>query len=165
MLAAMRGSRRPGGVPDDLESEAVTRGIASAIWTFDGQAYDDMSVAGVCGADRCTLEVVGVRDDSTGEDLWVFNVDMEKETVTVTSAELGATPEGLVAELDSLARRLAPAGTLDDLVLASARWSPPPDDAAFLLAYRSGNEEESCAIDLVLDAALGNISDVQATGC
>lgn len=165
VLAAMRGSLRPGGVPDVLESETVAAAVAAAIWTFDGAPYDDVAVGGSCGPDRCALELVGVREDSTGEDLWLFTVDTATESVVLTSAELGAIPEGVLGELDALARRLAPDGTLDDLVLASARWSPPTENATFLLAYRSGNEEGSCAIDLVLDAVRGDIIDVITTDC
>ncbi|HEX2884697.1 MAG TPA: hypothetical protein VHQ42_09000, partial [Candidatus Limnocylindria bacterium] len=35
VLAAMRASRRPGGVPDQLETEPIARRIAESVWTID----------------------------------------------------------------------------------------------------------------------------------
>jgi hypothetical protein len=151
ILDAMRSSRRPGGVPDDLETEAIAASLADAVWTFDGRPYDALAIGGSCGPAGCSLDLVGTRAGSSGEDVWSF-AEAGGE-VTVVAAELGATPDGLASRLDALAHELVPAGYLDGLLLTSTRWLPPPDTGAFVLAYRSGEEEGSCEIDIVLDAA------------
>jgi hypothetical protein len=153
----MRTSRRPGGVPDELETEAIASEIARQVWTFDGAPWEAMTVSGSCVTTACTLELVGTRRDADGEDLWTFAIAPDEGRVEVVTSELAATPNDLAAALDALAHRLAPEGLLDGMLLSSAKWLPPPDTGAFALAYRSGNEEGSCEVDLVLDAVGGRI--------
>jgi hypothetical protein len=51
------------------------------------------------------------------------------------------------------------------MLLTAARWIPPPADQVFGLAYRSGDEEESCSVDLEIDAVRNVITEVSSTGC
>ncbi|HEX7197446.1 MAG TPA: hypothetical protein VF364_11515, partial [Candidatus Limnocylindria bacterium] len=39
ILAAMRDSRRPGGVPDEMQTDAIAAAVADAIWTIDGEPW------------------------------------------------------------------------------------------------------------------------------
>ncbi len=165
ILDAMRDSRRPGGVPDELETDAVASAIADAIWTFDGQPWSAMAIGASCGAPSCSVEVVGTRDDASGEDVWTFEAVPDEEDVELIASDLTATPDDVVTELDRVARQLVPIGTLDDLALASTRWLAPPDNGAFVLAYRSGNEELSCAVDIALDPIAPRIVSSEATDC
>jgi hypothetical protein len=71
---------------------------------------------------------------------------------------LGIEPE-TVAELDRLVRERYD-GDLEDFALATVRWLPPPDEGRFILAYRSGGEEGSPAIDLEFDAASGEVIEM-----
>lgn len=152
LLDAMRTSRRPGGVPDQLETDQIAGAAADAIVTIDAQPWTTMAIGGSCGPERCTLEVAGTRPGSLGEDLWVLEVVPETGSVTVSSATLAAIPDELVTPLDELARSLVEPDRLDDLVLASIRWLPAAADGRFVLVYRSGGEEGSCAADVTLDA-------------
>ncbi|HEX5040402.1 MAG TPA: hypothetical protein VFW95_09725 [Candidatus Limnocylindria bacterium] len=165
VLAAMRASRRPGGVPDPVETDAIATAIADAIWTFDGQPWSDLSAGGSCGAATCSIDFVGTRDGSSGEDVWSFEVAPADGSVQVVRRELGAVPDHVRDELDTLARSLVIGGQLDDLVLGSATWLAPPDAPAFALAYRSGNEEGSCAVDIVLDPVARRVLDSRASDC
>ena len=152
ILAAMRDSRRPGGVPDELETEAVASALAEEIWTFDGRAWTTMAASGSCAGETCTLELAGTRPGSQGDDLWTFQVRPADGTVTVTMAELRGLPNELLPSLDALARSLVPDEALAGLLLTNARWLPPPDEGQFELAYRGDGEEGSCIVDVRLDA-------------
>lgn len=152
ILTAMRESRRPGGVPDQLESDAIATAVAATISTFDGLPWTTMTVGGSCGPESCTLELAGTRPDSHGDDVWTFDVRPADGAVAVTMAELRGLPNPLVPALDGLAHSLLPAASLDGLLLTSARWLPPPDDGQFVLSYRGDGEEGSCGLDLRLDA-------------
>ena len=165
ILAALRASQRPGGVPDEVETAAVAAAIADAIWTFDAQPWSAVSAGGSCGPTTCTVELVGTREGSDGEDLWSFDVNPAGGSVALAQRELGAVPNEVRDDLDALARSLAQGGELDDLVLASVTWLAPPDETAFSLAYRSGNEEGSCAVDIVLDPVARRVLETQATDC
>lgn len=165
ILAAMRDSRRPGGVPDVLETEPIASAIAASIWTIDGAAWDDLAAGGSCGPGSCTVEMVGVRDDADGEDLWTFSVDQASGSVVVVEALAGAVPHAVSSALDQRARSLLPARQLEGLILAAARWTPPPDASAYELAYRTGDEEGSCEIDVRLSADGGRVEDVTSTAC
>lgn len=169
LLAAMRASTRPGGVPAEIATEAVAERVAESISTIDGAPWAAFSVGGTCGPTGCTLEVVGTRDDAEGEDIWRFHVDPVTGRTDVVDRELRATPMAVMEALDEMARSrldLSPA-----LFLASTRWLPPPDEpvssdeAVFELAYRSGNEEESCSVDVVLDAGRSEVLEVVPTDC
>lgn len=161
----MRSSTRPDGVPDVLVTDAVAAELAETIWTFDGGAWDTMAVGGSCGSASCTLDIAGSRTDAAGEDLWIFEIDPATADVTVVSAELGALPDDLVDDLDALARAEADDDALDHLALTTARWLPPPDADQFVLSYRSGGEEGSCAAELTVDARSGTVMDETYTDC
>lgn len=165
LVDAMRDSRRPGGVPVELQDEGIAAALADRLWTIGGQPFTDIAAGGSCGPTRCTLELSGSADGSSGEDVWVFAVDPATGSVEVVTADLHAVPANLATALDRLARGLDRDGRLDGLLFTSVRWLPPPDENRFLLAYRSGDEEESCSVDLELDAAAGRITDARQSGC
>lgn len=165
IVTAMRESRRPGGVPDELETDAIAGAVAATISTFDGLPWTTMAASGSCGPDSCTLELAGTRPDGHGDDLWIFDVRPADGTVAVTTAELRGLPNQLLPELDGLARSLLPAATLDGLLLTSARWLPPPDGGQFVLSYRGDGEEGSCILDLTLDAVTPGIVGDASRSC
>jgi hypothetical protein len=164
ILAAMRDSRRPGGVPDELETDAIAAAAADLLWTFDGGPWTDITAGGSCGADACTLELAGAPDGAAGEDVWVLDIQPSTGAVTVVSADLHGLPVDALEGLDRAARDAAGNDLPDDLLLAGARWLPPPDPG-FVLAYRTGDEEGSCAADLRLDATATTVEELTATGC
>jgi len=156
ILAAMRDSTRPGGVPDELETDAVAAAVASQVWTWDGQPWDMLSVGGACGPAECDLDVAGSTDAMAGADLYAFTVDPADGDVTLQSTDLHGYPAALDAKLDQMAR--AEAGNeLDDLAFVAARWLPPPDQGRFWLVYRTGGEEGAPGVDLLLDTTTGAI--------
>jgi len=164
ILTAMRDSRRPGGVPDQLETEQVASAVAAAVVTFDGLPWTTIAASGSCGTDSCALELAGTRPDSHGDDVWSFDVRPADGTVAVTTAELRGVPNELLPAIDALARSLLPEAALEGLLLTSARWLPPPDGGQFALSYRGGGEEGSCGLDLTLDAVTpGIVGDVSPT--
>jgi len=165
LLTAMRVSRRPGGVPDKIETDAIASALAAATWTFDGQPWTTMAVSGSCGPEACTVELAGAWPGSHGDDVWIFEVRPAQGLVSVTSAELRGMPNELLPSLDELARSLAPPGSLDGLLLTSGRWLPPPYVGQFVLAYRGDGEEGSCALDLTLDAVTPRIIGDVSPGC
>jgi len=164
LLAAMRDSRRPGGVPDELESDAVASALADAIWTFDGLPWATLSAGGSCGPQTCTLEVGGAHRGAPGEDLWVFSVTPADGSVEVASADLRSLPDDMIAPLDELARSVHPSPGKLGLVLTSVRWLPPPDDGRFVLSYRSG-EEGGCGVEVTLDAVAKNLVSDRVVEC
>lgn len=164
ILEAMRASRRPGGVPDQLETDGIAVTLAQRIWTVDGEPWATVSIGGSCGPVRCTLDVAGSRPGS-GEDLYVFEIIPASGEVAPLSTNLSSIPPELVAVLDALARAAEPAIERDGLTLATARWLPPPAIDRFELSYRSGNEEGSCELELSLDAASGAAEVRSARGC
>jgi len=163
ILDAMRDSRRPDGVAEELQTAAVAAAVADAIWTYGGERWDAIVAGGSCGATACTLEVAGGRDG--GGDTWVFSVDPASGDVELVDAELQAIPADLVTELDRAARLADDGGLLDGMLLTAARWMPPPADHVFGLAYRSGDEEESCSVDIEIDAVRNVITEVSSSGC
>jgi hypothetical protein len=165
ILDAMRDTRRPGGVPEELQTEEVAAAVAETIWTLTGDPWDAISAAGSCEATSCTLELAGGTEGSAGEDVWVLSVVPEDAAVEVVTADLHNVPSDTVDALDELARGAEGGGALADMLLASARWQPPPDDGRFVLAYRSGNEEESCSIDVELDVETETVTEVATSGC
>lgn len=165
LLEAMRDSRRPGGVPTELQEPGIAARLAERLWTFDGEPWDAVAAGGSCGPSTCTLELSGGTEAADGEDVWVFAVDPTDGAVEVVSADLHAVPDETAAALDRWARAIDAAGLLDGLLYTTLRWLPPPAEDRFRLAYRSGNEEESCAVDLELDAAAGRIVEITPSGC
>jgi hypothetical protein len=165
LLTAMRESRRPGGVPDELETEGIAGAVADEIWTYEGQPWTTMAVVGSCGPQSCTLEVAGAAPGAQSDDVWVFAVTPATGEVRLEAAELGSVHPEVVAALDEMARALDEAGSLDGMVLASASWLPPPNAGQFDLSYRSGGEEFSCGVDLTLDALNAEVVGSTSIGC
>lgn len=157
ILDAMRGSRRPGGVPDDVETDMTAGAIADAIWTIDGTPWATMAAGGSCGTTTCTVEIAGSHEGAAGEDLWVFEVTPSDSGVSVISAELGSVPEQLVNPLDAMVRRLVGTDAVENLAVASVRWMAPPQTGQFVLSYRSGGEERSCRADFTVDVRSGRL--------
>lgn len=165
LLAVMRESRRPGGVPDEIETDAIAGALAGAIWTFDGLPWTTTAAGGSCGPETCTLEIAGIRDGMTGDDLWVFAVSPASGSVEVVSAELRSLPAEVPVAVDELVRSVDADGSLAGMLLTSVKWLPPPDAGRFLASYRSGGEEGSCRVEVTLDAAGGVIVSEQRLGC
>jgi hypothetical protein len=165
LLAAMRDSRRPGGVPDELETDAIASALADAIWTFDGRPWEIIAAGGSCGPNACTLEIAGSPPGALGDDAWVFEVVPADSSLKVTTVELRGLPADLPPRLDELTRSLLPTPELEGMTLASARWLPPPEDGTFVLSYRGDGEEGSCGMDVTLDAAGEAVLEVTPVGC
>ncbi len=157
VLQAMAASRRPGGVPEQLQREALAAAIAGELWTFEGNPWAAISVGGSCGPVHCTLEVGGATDGSPGEDLYIFDVVPDAGEVKVLAAELRGMPAGYAEELDAFARANWPDAPLPG-PMASARWLPPPNEGIYVLSYRSGGEENSPAVDAVIDLGAGSVA-------
>jgi len=156
MLAAMRESTRPGGVPDELETDPVASAVADEIWTWNGEPWQALSMGGACGPAECSLEVAGSTDGMAGADLYTLTVDPGSGQVALESTDLHAYPSTLDGELDAMAQAAA-GEELSELTFVSARWLPPPDQGRYWLAYRTGGEEGAPGLDLLLDAASGGI--------
>jgi hypothetical protein len=156
LLTAMRDSTRPGGVPDELETDAVAAALADHLWTWDGRPWETISVGGACGPAECSLEVAGSAEGMAGADLYLFSVDPATGEVTAEPPDLHGYPTALDAVLDAMARAAA-ADEIGDLAYTSARWLPPPQEGRYWLAYRTGGEEGAPGLDLLLDAGTGAI--------
>ena len=165
ILDAMRESRRPGGVPDVLETEAVAARIADAIWTVDGEPWSSTTIGGSCGPVRCTVEVGGMRRGSIGEDLWVLEVIPGSGEVAVLEANLRSVTPEIGEVVDALARAAEPGIDREGLALASVRWAGPSDEEAFELSYRSGDEEGSCLVEVRVETRSGSTTVLGSTGC
>jgi hypothetical protein len=157
LLTAMRESRRPGGVPDELETDAIGAALSEQVWTWDGRPWTTMSIGGACGPSSCTLDVAGSRDGAAGSDLYSFAVAADGE-VTLVTADLHAYDASLDRALERAALGAA-ADQLAGLAYVGASWLPPPDTGRYWVAYRSGGEEGAPGLDLLLDLATGRILD------
>lgn len=164
ILDAMRGSRRPGGVPDVLETEAIAAAVADAIWTFDGDAWETVSAGGSCGPSTCTLEIAGVPAGAVAEDLWVFEVDPATSDVRVADATLRGLAPAVVALAEGIASTKG-AAPGPDALLVSARWLPPPDDGLVVLSYRTGAESGACGVDVTVDLPRLRVTDRASVAC
>jgi hypothetical protein len=164
VLAAMRDSRRPGGVPDELETDALAGEVAAELWTWDGEPWTSWSVAGSCGVESCTLDVAGSAANGAGTDLYSFDVFRETGAVALASTDLHGYPPALEARLDAVARGSLDAASLEGLSLVGVRWLPPPETDRYWLAYRSGGEEGAPRLDALLDLATGEIIEVDTGG-
>ena len=165
ILEAMRESRRPGGVPDQLETQAIATEVASTIWTIDGQRWDTITIGGSCGPVRCTLEVGGTRFGSVGEDLWILEVIPAAGEVAVIDTTLRSVPPNVATLLDGLARTAEPGIEREGLVLASVRWRGPSAEDTYELSYRSGDEEGSCQLEILVETGLNEVTVEDSTGC
>jgi hypothetical protein len=163
LLTAMRESRRPGGVPGEIETDVIAMALADAVWTFDGQPWTTMAAAGSCGPTSCTLEIAGTRDGTQGDDLWAFEVRPSTGSVEVVSADLRSLPTGLLVELEELTRSVDPRITAG-LRLTSARWLPPPVSGHFVLSFRTG-DSGSCGVDYTFDAIDAAVVSEAAVRC
>jgi hypothetical protein len=157
VLAAMRDSRRPGGVPDQLETAEVAAGLAAAIWTYDGGPYPALVIGGSCGPSRCTVEVSGTPPGAAGTDLYAFAVTPGSGAVEFQAADLHGYPAGLDALLDQVARDRASPCAVEGLALSSATWRIPPDAGTFWAHYRFGGEEGSPGVDVLIDLPAGSV--------
>jgi hypothetical protein len=164
VLAAMRDSRRPGGVPDELETDALAEEVAAALWTWNGEPWTSWSIAGSCGPESCTLDVAGSPADGAGTDLYSFDVSRDAGAVSLAGTDLHGYPPDLEARLDAAARQSLAAASLEGLSLVSVRWLPPPETDRYWLVYRSGGEEGAPRLDALLDLATGEIIEVDAGG-
>ncbi len=162
ILTAMRESRRPDGVPDELETTEIATAVAESVWTLGGEPWAVMAIGGSCGAQSCELEVAGAPANGAGEDLYVFAVDPDTGNVGLVQALLLGLEPQHVRALDELARDRW-SGDLEGLALAAARWLPPPDDGRFVLSYRSGGEEGTPGVDLLVDLEAGTVEEMPAS--
>jgi hypothetical protein len=149
VLQAMRDSRRPGGVPAELQTAQIAAAVANELWTWDGEPWPDLVIGGSCGTTSCSLEVAGMPPDAAGADLYVLGVDPTGATVTVESTDLHGYPRQLEGQLKAIATEVAP-DAIRGLRFASAQWMPTAA-GQYLLAYRSGGEEGSPGVDLLID--------------
>ena len=156
VLSAMQGSRRPGGVPDELESPQIASAVALQLWTFDGQPWASLTAGGSCGPQRCTLELSGVPVGASAEDLYILNITTSTGEVSVDSAELRGLPASVLEDLGQFARAHWPDAPIPG-PLVTGRWLPPPEFGAFVLSYRSGGEERSPALDVRVDVTTGAV--------
>ncbi len=111
----MRASRRPGGVPDTIETEQIAGAIADGLWTFDGSAWPAMVVGASCGPERCTVDIAGTPDGADGEDLYTFSVTPATGSVSLLVADLHGYPSSLDPLLDGVAQEGVSPGRLDGL--------------------------------------------------
>lgn len=155
ILEAMRTSRRPGGVPEELQTEAIAADVAGAIWTTDGQPWTTMAIGGSCGPTECTLDVSGSHAD--GEDAWTFRVVPAEPLVMTLTAQIAAGDD-VATRADAHARASTIGPELTDLILASATWEPPPQAGVLRLEYREGNEESSCGRGVLVMVHTGRVS-------
>lgn len=162
ILTAMAESRRPDGVPDELQTQEVAAAVADAVWTLGGEPWTIVAIGGSCGADACDLEVAGSPERGTGDDVYFFRVDPETSEVELLQSVLLGLERRHVEGLDRFARDRWD-GDLEDFALATARWLPPPDAGRFVLAYRSGGEEGSPGVDLLVDLEAGTVEEMPAS--
>ena len=151
-------------VKEQVQTVPIADQMAQAIWTYDGAPWPAMAVSGSCGPESCTVDVSGTPDGAAGEDLYTFDVRPADGTVKLLLADLHGYPTDLNATLDEIARAGVPHDRLAGLELLSARWVPPPDDGQYVLSYRSGGEEGSPALDVVIDLPGGTVLDVRRPG-
>ena len=164
ILALMRESRRPGGVPDEIETPAIAAEIAETIATFDGTAWSTASIGGACGPSTCTLDVSGSRTDALGEDVWTFSIEPATGEVSVIDSQLGSVPADVVELADQAVRASTLGPQVAQLVIGSVGWLPPPD-GRLVLAYRSGEEEASCGRDVSVDMTSGSVELEREADC
>lgn len=164
ILEAMRQSRRPGGVPDELETEAIAGAIADEIWTLEGAPWTSIVAGGSCGPAECTLEVSGAPADAVAEDAWVFAITPSSGGVAVASAVLRGMSASLLDRADRVVRG-SPSAPAPAAILASGRWLPPPDDGTVVLSYRNGAEAGTCGVDYTVDVEGAAVIDEATVSC
>lgn len=157
VLRAMRDSRRPGGVPAELQTRQIAAAVANELWTWNGERWPQLVIGGSCGPSTCTLEVAGSPAEAAGADLYVLRVDPANAVASVESRDLHGYPARLDGALKAIATEVAP-DAIVGLRFASAQWIPSAP-GQYLLAYRSGGEERSPGVDLLVDAARRTLLD------
>ncbi len=162
VLQAMATSRRPGGVPDQLQTEAIAAGLAQQIWTYLGGPYPTLVVGASCGPSSCTVEVTGAPAGAAGADLYAFSVAPASSTVVLAATDLHGYPSGLDARIDRVVRDRLGAAALAGLALTGATWQPPPQGGVFVAAYRSGGEEHAPGLDVTVNLVTGTVTDTAA---
>ena len=155
VLDAMRSSRRPGGVPAELQTTEIATAVARRLWTWDGSGWPELVIGGACGPESCSLDVAG-SPEGAGTDLYSFHIDPGTGRIITLSTDLHGYPPALDAQLRSVAEAKA-ARAIGKLSYTSARWLPPPDAGRYWAAYRSGGEEGLPGIDLLIDLAAGRV--------
>lgn len=161
MLDAMRASRRPGGVPDQVETDAVASQLAEVVWTYDGRPYPSLAIGGSCGPASCTLEVSGTPAGAAGSDLYSLSVDPASGALAVVAADLHGYPAALDTQLDRIARGGVEPDLLDGMAIAGAAWQLPPRAGQFWVAYRSGGEEGSPGLDVLVDLVSATVLETR----
>lgn len=164
ILSLMSESRRPGGVPDEIETPAIAAEIAETVATFDGTAWSTASVGGSCGPSTCTLDVSGSRTEALGEDVWTFSIEPATGEVSLIDSQLGSVPADVVEVADQAVRASSLGAQVAELVIGSVGWLPPPD-GRLILAYRSGEEEGSCGRDVSVDLTSGSVELEREADC
>lgn len=164
VLAAMRDSRRPGGVAEELQTQQIASRVADQLWTWDGAPWNTLAIGGTCAPDVCSLEVSGASEGSAGADLYTFSVDPAGGDVQLTLSDLHAYPASLDERLDGVGRSGVPAASLEGMALIGARWLPPPETGRYWLSYRSGGEEGSPGLDVLVDLPAGSVVETRQPG-
>lgn len=160
ILIAMRESRRPGGVPDLVETDAIAGAVAAQLWTYDGMPWAVLSIGGACGSSGvCTLDVTGTAAGG-GSDLYSFRIEPEAGQAALVEQDLHGYPPELEAELDAVARAEVDPARLTGLQLVGTQWMAPPLAGRFRLAYRSGGEEGSPGLDIVVDLPTATVLEI-----
>ena len=119
-------------------------------------------VGGSCGPERCTVEVSGAPAGAAGADLYAFGVVPASGAVDLLAADLHGYPAGIDAILDRVARDALQPEMLNGLALSAATWLLPPRIGFFRAAYRSGGEEGSPGLDVLIDLTRGTVVETTA---
>jgi hypothetical protein len=156
MSTLIRDQEAKHGIDAALQTPAVVKAIANVladtIYTYDGQPYQRVAIAGSCGEPPilCNLTMTGVprfTADPDAGDGYGWEVRPQVPLVTLTYAGLGGFPRELVDPLDTLARSLDTEGKIGDRTLKSAEWAFPPPDDAYLLCYSHNLDVENPSLE------------------
>jgi hypothetical protein len=155
-MIALNAESKPNGeprIPTDLVNERIAFDIAQAIWSWNGDPYQQITIDASCGR-GCDLIVAGVPIfESAGNDHYLFKVNVPGKADDFSIGDrpaLAGYPADLVPELEALARSSA-SSQLDGLFLMVSSWFPPPRDGQFVLRFDDGNEEGGRAVWVWLD--------------
>ena len=152
ILLAMRESRRPGGVPQQLQTDEIARLVAYKLWTFTGEPWMDLVIGGSCGPETCTLEVAGRPEGAAEDDLYVFTVTPATPTVEITTTELRGLTRSTANAVVDLLHAVEQLPDPRVAIVPSVRWLPPPDEGRYVVTVRSETDAGGCAIDYAVDA-------------
>jgi hypothetical protein len=97
-------------------------------------------------------------------DVYSFRIAAGSAVVSVVQADLHAFPELVDLQLDTLVRARIDAARLQGLALVGDTWLRPPDAGRYVLAYRSGGEEGSPGLDVLVDLPGGEVLSVTEIG-